>query len=131
MKVSIEFTDDDLSKFMGTLERWLAPTLGQEIPAPRTAKDPGDLLDKYAMILGQWPANTIDISARRLTGGLCQHIITSHPPSSMALYSELMKIHGQREESIYEIKFLDSNQRVYRGSGRITLPDTLTCRPQQ
>lgn len=134
-RISIELSKWELRKCLeAAFEASLA--LPEEIPSdPETqsiAKHPSrgavsdteDLLFKYATILTQWSAHAIDISVKRLTGAMAQYMITARPTSSMALYSELMKIHGQREESMYEVKFLDASRRLYRGIGRIVLPDT-------
>ena len=83
-----------------------------------------DLLTKYEGLIKEWPPNTLDITVKRLTGSPITHTITSRPRSGVELYKALKEVHGQSEEAQYEVKFLDSNQRLYRGTGRITMPDT-------
>lgn len=83
-----------------------------------------DLLTKYDCILKIWPANTLDIFVKRLTGRHVQHFITGRPPSATALFDALKGIHGDREEAEYEIKIVDVNTREFRGMGRIVMPDT-------
>lgn len=83
-----------------------------------------DLLTKYEGIIKEWPPNTLDISVKRLTGTAVTHTILSRPRSGVELYEAIKGVHGQYEEAQYEVKFLDSNQKQYRGTGRITMPDT-------
>lgn len=83
----------------------------------------GDLIIKYETLLRVWPANTITISVRRLTGNPVQQLITSRPPSGADLWKELMALHGHHEEAKYEVKFFDENSKTYRGTGQITLPN--------
>ena len=91
----------------------------------------GDLLTKYETIIKCWPANTLDIGVKRLTGPPVQQIITSRPRSGSELYEALKVVHGQYGEADYEIKFFDTNLKVYRGTGRITMPDMRATTPQQ
>jgi len=88
----------------------------------------GDLLTTYETLLRYWPANTLDIHVRRLTGTPVQQVIISRPRSAAELYDALKIIHGQHGEADYEVKILDTNSKQFRGNGKITLPDT---RPQQ
>lgn len=84
-----------------------------------------DLLTKYEELIKTWGgASTLDVSARRLTGPEVTHSITSRPRSGAELYAALKEAHGQYEEAKYEVKFWDVNQKQYRGTGRITMPDT-------
>lgn len=92
--------------------------------AARAVRGTGDLLGKYAMMLTYWPANTIDIFVKRVAGTPVQWVIPSRPNSGAELFEALLKIHGQHEEAEYEVKFLDASSKVYRGVGRIVLPDT-------
>ncbi|KKN08248.1 hypothetical protein LCGC14_1058720 [marine sediment metagenome] len=86
--------------------------------------DTDDLLTKYEYILKLWPANTLDILVRSLTGSRVQYFITNRPTSATALFDELKSIHKDREEAEYEIKIVDINTREFRGMGRIVMPDT-------
>ena len=57
-----------------------------------------------------------------------------HQPTEMGteLYEALRVMHGPSEEAEYEVKFLDINNKQYRGTGRITLPDARSApTPQQ
>jgi hypothetical protein len=83
-----------------------------------------DLLTKYEELIQRWPPNTLDITVKRLTGPEVTHTITSRPRSGVELYNAIKDAHGQYEESKYEVKFWDTNQKRYRGTGRITMPDT-------
>ena len=86
----------------------------------------------YENTIKVWPANTIDISVRRLTGTPVQHVIISRPRSGAELYEAIKAVHGQYSEAEYEVKLLDTSHKVYRGTGRITMPDTrATQQPQQ
>lgn len=89
-----------------------------------------DLLTKYEGLIKEWPPNTLDITVRRLTGTAVVHTIVSRPRSGVELYKAIKDLHGQYEEAQYEVKFLDTNQKVYRGTGRITMPDTRPASPQ-
>jgi hypothetical protein len=84
-----------------------------------------DLLTRYETVLKYWPAGSLYITMRRLTGGSgVTDKIESEPRSGAELYDALMAKHGQNEEATYAIKIVDKNNRVFRGNGRITLPDT-------
>lgn len=83
-----------------------------------------DLLTRYEELIQRWPPNTLDISVRRLTGHEVTHTITSRPRSGVELYNAIKDVHGQSEESKYEVKIWDTNQKRYRCTGRITMPDT-------
>jgi hypothetical protein len=83
----------------------------------------GDLLTKYETLIKFWPANTIDISVKRLTGSPVQQLITSRPRSGAELFDALKAVHGQHEEAKYEINFFDNNSKEFRGKGQITMPD--------
>lgn len=91
----------------------------------------GDILTKYETLIKFWPANTIDIGVKRLTGAPVQHLITSRPRSAPELFEALKLVHGQYEEAKYEIKFFDNNSKEFRGNGQITMPDTRPPSPQQ
>jgi hypothetical protein len=91
----------------------------------------GEVLTTYDTILGSWPANTIDVHVRRLTGAPVQDVITSRPRSGTELFAALKAFHGQCEEAQYEVKFKDCSNHQFRGSGRITMPDTRVVPQQQ
>jgi hypothetical protein len=82
-----------------------------------------DLLLRYEAAIKLWTANTLDISIRRLTGPPAQHTVTSRPRSGIELYDVIRRIHGELNEAEYEVKFFDTNRKVFRGTGRITMPD--------
>ena len=89
-----------------------------------------DLLASYEVLIKEWPPNTIDITVRRMTGTQVTRTITSRPRSGVELYEALKLIHGQYEEAEYEVKCLDTNQKQYRCTRRITMPDTRAAPPQ-
>lgn len=89
-----------------------------------------DLLTMYEGVIRVWAPNTLDISVRRLTGSAITRVITSRPRSGVELYEAIKTLHGPHEEAEYEVKFLDTNRKLYRGTGRITMPDTRVA-PQQ
>jgi hypothetical protein len=89
-----------------------------------------DLLASYEALIKQWPPNTLDITVRRMTGTQVTRTITSRPRSGVELYEAIKLIHGQYEEAEYEVKCLDTNQKQYRGTGRIIMPDTRAVPPQ-
>lgn len=89
-----------------------------------------DPLLKYEMLIALWAPNTIDIYVRRLTGAPAQHVITSRPRSGAELYEAMKIVHGAYEEAAYELKFTDNSQKVWRGSAKITMPDTRSAAPQ-
>jgi hypothetical protein len=91
---------------------------------PNVSFNTGDVISTYDTVLKVWPANTIDISVRRLTGTPIQNVIVSRPRSGAELYQALLQFHGLHEEAEYEIKFLDSSRKEWRGKGRIAMPDT-------
>lgn len=91
----------------------------------------GDLLTKYETLIKFWPANTLDINVKRLTGTPIQQVITNRPRSGAELYEALKTIHGQNNEAEYELKFFDTNGKQFRGNGRITMPDARATAPQQ
>ena len=84
----------------------------------------GDLLTQYETLIRYWPANTLDISVKRMTGTPVQQVITSRPRSGAELYEAIKVIHGNYGEAEYEVKFLDTNRKQYRGTSRIVMPDT-------
>lgn len=86
-----------------------------------------DVLVHYDNLVKAWTAGTMHINVRRCTGAPVQHVLTNHPRSGAELYRILQGIHGTYEEADYEIKFIDSQLKIFRGQGRITMPDT---RPQ-
>jgi len=89
-----------------------------------------DLLTMYESLIKVWAPNTLDISVRRMTGSAVTRVITSRPRSGVELYEAIRAMHGLCEESEYEVKFLDTNRKMYRGTGRITMPDTRVTSPQ-
>jgi hypothetical protein len=92
-------------------------------PSPKAHWRQDDPLVEYETMLKIWPANTIHIAVKRMTAVPAQYMITSHPSSASALYEELKRIHAQREETTYEIVFLDAATNVWHGKGCITMPD--------
>jgi len=88
----------------------------------------GDVLTTYDVILGSWPANTIDIHMKRTTGSPFQEVITSRPRNGTELLAALKAMHGQYEEAQYFIQFKDNSTQQFRGSGKITIRDS---RPPQ
>jgi hypothetical protein len=82
----------------------------------------------YDTLLRHWTPDSININCKRMLGG-AQVMITSHPVDGTALYEAIKFFHGQHAETEYEIKFTGSGQ--YRGTGRITMPDTRTPAAQQ
>lgn len=96
---------------------------------PRNMPMTNDVLTTYDWIVKFWPANTINIFVKRLTGSVVplshtHTIIESHPRSSTELFDALKSIHGAREEAEYELKFCDVVTGVLRGLGRVAMPDT-------
>lgn len=87
-----------------------------------------DLLEKYDYVLKQWPANTLDIHVRRVTGTPVARPILTRPRSGTELYKALETIHGQSEEAEYEVKIQEISTKQYRAIGRIVMPD---ARPPQ
>ena len=87
------------------------------------ANSTDDLLTKYDYMLEIWPANTLCIYVRRLTESHAHRIITTRPPSAVALFDALKGIHGNREEAEYEIEIVDTTSSELRGTGRIVMPD--------
>lgn len=102
--------------------RRLADTLHKRRRGEKGVWDTNDVLVKYDQIVKLWPANTINILVRRLTGIPVQHVITSRPASGTVLFNKLKDLHGEHEEAEYEIKFADVHSRQFRGMGRIGLP---------
>lgn len=90
-----------------------------------------DVIVKYDTMIRAWAPNTIDISVKRLAGSPIQHIITTRPSTGVELYAALMEIHGQHVEAPYEVKFFDNNSKVFRGTGKITLPNTMRAQQGQ
>jgi hypothetical protein len=84
----------------------------------------GDVLATYDTVLKSWPANTIDIHVRRLSGAPVQRVIISRPRYGAELYEALRLLHGTYEEADYEVKLKDNTTHQFRGHGRITMPDT-------
>lgn len=83
-----------------------------------------DVLVKYDQTLKLWPTNSLITIVRRLTGSQITQTITSFPKSGAELYNAIRAIHGRHEEAVYDIKIVDSDTKVYRGKGQITMPDT-------
>jgi hypothetical protein len=83
----------------------------------------GDVISTYDTVIKVWAVNTIEISVRRLTGTPIQRVITTRPRSGAELYEALRLLHGPNEEADYEVKFLDSSRKEWRGKGKITMPD--------
>lgn len=91
-----------------------------------------DPLALYETLLRIWPANSIDIFIRRLTGAPVQTVITTRPRSASELYEALRAFHGQHEEAEYSIDFLDTGTKQYRArSKRLVMPDTRPPTAQQ
>lgn len=79
----------------------------------------------YEELMRLWPANSIDIFVKRLTGAPVQTTIVSRPRSASELYAALMAFHGVCDEAEYEVSFLDTGTKRWRSRGRrITLPNT-------
>jgi hypothetical protein len=92
----------------------------------------GDIIAKYDTALRFWPANTLWINVKRLSGGNpVTHVIMTFPKSGPELYAELMRLHGENDEAKYELRVIDSNSKEYRTNGQITLPDTRPKQQQQ
>jgi hypothetical protein len=83
-----------------------------------------DPLVKYDGLLKSWGPNSIYVTVKRLTGSQVIQQIRSCPRSGMDLYDAVMAIHGQHPEAEYELSFKSTDGHQYRGTGRITLPDT-------
>lgn len=84
----------------------------------------GDVLSTYDTVLGSWPAGTMNVFVRRLTGAPVQQVIVSRPRSSAELYEALKLVHGVYEEAEYSVEYKDISTHQWRGKGRITMPDT-------
>jgi len=90
-----------------------------------------DVLVKYDTILRLYPADSMYISVKRVSGGTqVQQTITSYPRSGKELYDAILRVHGRHEEAGYEVNFIDASGKVYRGKGRITMPDTSSAQGQ-
>lgn len=87
-----------------------------------------DPLVIYNTLLKTWAPGSIYIPVKRLTGSQIQEVIKSGPRSGAELYEALRALHGPNEEAEYQVDFIDSARKIYRGKGRITMPD---ARPQQ
>jgi len=84
-----------------------------------------DVLEKYEAMLRVWPASTLDISVKRLTGDGSTHTIKSRPRSGHELYEAILSVHGQNDVTEYEVKCFDTTSKQYRiHGGRIKMPDT-------
>lgn len=119
-----EWPDDDLSGLADDLFR--ARILKPRVTGARTRLDrtESDALVAYETVLKLWPACSIQIFVKRLTGAPTQTVINTHPESSVNLYSALLAFHGAHEEAEYEVDFFDAASKQYRARRRITLPDT-------
>ena len=91
----------------------------------------GNVITTYDAVLQSWPANTLDIHVKRLTGAPVEEILTSRPRSGTELFGVLKALHGQYEEAQYEVRFKDNSTHRFRGNGRITMPDTRNVPPPQ
>jgi hypothetical protein len=89
-----------------------------------------DILEKYEGVIKYWPANTIDIIVKRVTGTPIEWIIQSRPRSGAELYAAILSRHGRCEEAEYDVRLRDCNDKQRRGTGRITMPDTRDTPPQ-
>jgi hypothetical protein len=88
-----------------------------------------NLLEKYEGIIKFWPANTIDILVKRVTGTPIQWVIQSRPRSGAELYQAILSRHGRYEEAEYDVRLFDCNDKQRRGTGRIVMPDTRETPP--
>lgn len=93
---------------------------------PKVAFNTNDPMQIYDMILRTWGANSVDVVVKRLTGGPpVTHVIQSRPRNGVELYAAVQQqVHGLNPEAEYEVKFIDSSRKEYRGTGRIVMPDT-------
>ena len=82
-----------------------------------------DVLIKYEGVIKYWPANTLAISMKRLTGTPVTYVIESQPKSGAELYAAMRAYHGPHDEAAYDVKIYDTHSKQYRGNGRITMPD--------
>lgn len=90
---------------------------------PNVSFNTGDAIGTYDAILKAWPANSIEIRIRRLTGTPVQHVINSRPRSGAEFYEALRAIHGPHEEAEWEVIFVDFSRKEWKGKGKITMPD--------
>ena len=84
-----------------------------------------NVLVKYDQMLILYPADTLYISVKRVSGeSAAQQGIASVPRNGAELFNALKIVHGRREEAVYSVVFLDAKSKEYRGKGQITMPDT-------
>lgn len=88
-----------------------------------------DIIEKYEVIIKYWPANTLDILVKRLTGTPIQWVIQTRPRSGAELFAAIMERHGRHEEATYSVVVFDTSNKQKRGTGRITVQDTRDTPP--
>ncbi len=88
-----------------------------------------DILEKYEGVIKYWPANTIDIIVKRVTGTPVEWMIQTRPRSGAELYTAILARHGRCEEAEYDVRLRDCGSAQRRGTGRITMPDTRDAPP--
>jgi hypothetical protein len=88
-----------------------------------------DPLLQYDSLIKVWPASTLNVYVRRLTGSPKQDTVTTHPRTGAELYEAIKSIHGEHEEADYALKYWDTHGRKIRCNGRISMPDTRPPKP--
>jgi hypothetical protein len=84
-----------------------------------------DPIQMFDGLLQTWPTNTMDVKCVRLTGSSITKMITSRPRNGVELYEAIKtQVHGQSEEAEYQIQFIDTTSKQWRGKAKITMPDT-------
>jgi hypothetical protein len=84
-----------------------------------------DVLMKYDTILRIHSADSLYISVKRISGGSAmQQTVSGFPRNGRELYEAIRIVHGRHEEATYQVNFVDSNSKEYRGKGQIVMPET-------
>ena len=80
----------------------------------------------YDQVVRLWPPSTLQIHVVRLSGGNPIAIfVRGEPRTGQELYEAVLtQAHRQSEESEYKITIKDKQNGLYKGIGRIYLPDT-------
>jgi hypothetical protein len=88
------------------------------------------VLEKYEWVTKYWPANTIDINVKRVSGGpSVTWVIQNRPKTGADLYAAILAQHGRCDSAEYEVRFIDFTTKQKRGTGRIVMPDTRDTPP--
>lgn len=90
------------------------------------AWDTDNVVDLFESISLAYPMNSISAYVTQLTPQNIEHapVRCQAFKSGAEFYDQLSRVHGKQGQATYEVRFRDTQNKLYRGTARITMPDT-------